>query len=332
METKSKIVSEKHQKSANFAFEQKYSAHELGDLMNKSPLALLDLDMGYQTNWYDCDFIEEAMSFIREEADMLMFMTLVVNNWREQTIQLHSRVAYRDPKTKESVPYVKDLELKLDEIHDRLLSDREQIKKVCAFREMFFKNYSNSRDVNHKQSIPTPNIDSQKHMSSVRQLNVNAAGQTFTIPLESLPEDIRSIILLNQSSFNVFVKQLNEDTWSIVDSNRGLYCDALRFVCIKREIIARNTDRETFDRLLHLIVKALENQPSLLSSLKRRTDTSTNKISRSLKCYDSPIKSHQNEVWQLIKDCEPIETSLQPVYEAMETAAISTLKNMGSKE
>lgn len=331
METKSKNVSEKHQKSANFAFEQKYSAHELGDLMNNNPLALLDLDMGYQTNWYDCDFIEETMSFIRENADMLMFMTLVVNNWREQTIKLHSRVAYRDPKTKESVPYITDLELKLDEIHNRLLSDREQIKKVSAFREMFFRNYSCSPDANQRPAS-TPQINSPKLTSSVRHFTTDKTEQPFTILLESLPKDIRSKILLNQSSFDVFVKQLNEDTWSIVDANRGLYCDALRFVCIKREIVARDTDRETFDTLLHLIVMELQNQPSLLSSMKRRTETSINKLSRSLKCYDSPLKKHKEEVWQLIKDCEPIETSLQPVYEAMEMIAMNSSQNIEIKE
>ena len=235
METKSKNVSNKRQESANIAFEHKHSAHELGDLMNNNPLALLNLDMGFQTNWYDCDFIEEAMSFIRTEADMLMFMTLIVKSWREQTACHHERVAYRDPKTKDSVPYVRDLDVKLDEIHIRLMSDREQIKEASAFREMFLKKYSNPPNVDVPPISPQKNLI-PKFKSSVRHSKENETELSPTIRLESLPVGIRSKILLDQNSFDVFVKQMNEDTWLIVDTNRSIFCDALRFVCIKREI------------------------------------------------------------------------------------------------
>lgn len=321
MEAKSKNVSKKHQKSADFAFEHTHSAYELGDLMNNNPLALLDLDMGFQTRWYDCDFIEEAMSFIREEADMLMFMTLIVKSWREQTAKLCNHVAYRDPKTKQAIPYISDLDTKLNEIHDRLMCDREQIKEASAFRDMFLKKYS---DPTNTIDLSTPKpINMPKTASSTRQSTKPDTGP-FTVLLEDLPEDVRSKVLLDQPLFNVFVKQLNEDTWSIIDANKETLCDALRFVCIKRNIIARETDREIFDKLLHCIVISLKDQPSLISSMKRRTDTSSNKIGRSIICYDSPIKKHQHEVWQLINDCKPIEESLQPVYEAMEMATAST--------
>lgn len=313
METKSRNVSKTQKEGTNITFEKANSAYELGELMNKEPLALLDLDLGYQTRWYNCDFIEETMSFIREENDMIMFISLVVNCWHEQIVKRHPRVAYRDTKTKQMIPYVEDLDIKLNDIYNRLMGEREQIKKASAFREMFLKQYGcpSNNPENPTHQITEPNL--------AKQPVEPAHDVQYTVLLEDLPKDIRSIFLLDQYLFNVFVKQMNEDTWPIVEAQKGTLCDALRFVCIKRNILAGNTDREIFDKFLHKIVKVLENEPSLVSSMKRRTDTSTNVMKRNLGFYDSPVKRHQDLVWQLKKDCEPIEESLQPVYEAMES-------------
>ncbi len=313
METKSRNVSEIRKEGTNITFEKVNSAYELGELMNKDPLALLDLDLGFQTRWYNCDFIEETMSFIRKEGDMLMFMTLVVNSWREQIVKHHPRVAYRDTKTKQMIPFVEDLDIKLNDIYNRLMGEREQIKKTSAFREMFLKQYScpSNNPENSTIHIIEPNF--------VQQPVGPAPDAQHEVLIEDLPEEIRSIILIDQTMFNVFVKQMNEDTWPIVEAKKGTLCDALRFVCIKRHILAGNTDREIFDKFLHNIVKVLENEPSLVSSMKKRSDTSVNVIKRNIVFYDSPVKRHQEQVWQLRKDCEPIEESLQPVYEAMES-------------
>lgn len=321
METKSRNVSNIQEKGANINFEHVYSAQELGDLMNDNPLTLLELDMGYQTKWYNCDFIEEAMSFIGKEADMKMFMTLIVQSWRGQTLKQNPRVAYRDPKTRKLIPFVRDLNIKLDEICRRILSEREQLEEISSFRNLFRKQYGNPSAL----PDPSPREEAAAPTELSGQLKPTevAPDNPHHIKIDDLTDGVRSKILLSQEQFDVFVKQLNEDTWLIVDGNRGLLCDCLRFVCIKHGIIASDTDRDTFDTLLHEVVKALENQPSLVSSMRRRNETAHNKIKRSLFCYDSPLKKHQDEVWQLVKDCKPIEESLQPVFEAMETPSFS---------
>ncbi len=79
-----------------------------------------------------------------------------------------------------------------------------------------------------------------------------------------------------------------------------------------------NTEREDIDDFLHATVSCLKNEPSLMSSLGRRKETSIQKIRRSLACYDSPVEEHRQEVWSLIKDCKPLEDSLKPVYIEME--------------
>jgi hypothetical protein len=305
--------------SAAISYENTYSALELGEMMNQQPLDLLKLDIGYQTRWFDCDYIEEILSFVNDEGKMLMLMTLIVTEWRKKIAERHPHVAYRNPETKEFVPFVTDLNIKLDAICKRLLAEREQIQQSSLFRKQFMEMYSGStQSVGLKNAIPniktstnppqfTPEIDSNSN---------------YHVELSSLPESIRKKIIVSQQVFDVFVKQLNTDIWNTVLTNKGRYCDPLRFLCIKHEVVSTNMERDDFNTLLHLVVVDLKDKPSLVSSMGRCSFTSSQKIKSSLFYYDSPVRKQQEKVWQLIKDCAPLEEGLQPVYDAMEAEAL----------
>lgn len=300
--------------SAASSYQHTYSALELGEMMNQQPLDLLKLDIGYQTRWFDCDYIEEILSYVRNEADMKMLMTLIVQDWRAKTAGRHPRVAYRDAETKNNIPYVEDLEKKLDDICTRLLADREQIQQTSLFRRQFMEMYSGStQSVGLKDAIP--NIKTATNPPQF--IPEEDSNSNYHTEISSLPESIRNKILVSQQVFDVFVEQLNTDIWNTILTNKGKYCDPLRFLCIKHEIVSSNMEREDFDILLHEVVGVLKNEPSLMSSMGRSKLTSSQKISRSLACYDSPIPRHKNEIWQLINDCKPLEEGLQPVYDAM---------------
>jgi len=322
MPNEKSYISREHNSSAAISFEHTYSAQELGEMMNTRPLDLLKLDIGFQTRWFDCDYIEEILSFVREKADMEMFMTLIVEDWRKRTAERHPRVAYRDLKTKENIPFITELDIKLDSICKRLLADREQIQHSSSFRQMFFQKYGGSTpSIDQNESKPLVETTTKPPVFSSQGNSNN--NTDFHIEIESLPESIRNKIHVSQQVFDIFVKQLNEDVWLTVSTNKGLYCDPLRFLCIKHEIVSKNMEREDFDLLLHEIVFSLKDQPSLMSSMGRSKLTASQKISRSLAYYDSPLKEHQEKVWQLVNDCEPLEEGLQPVYDAMENERIS---------
>ena len=296
-----------------------YSALELGEMMNHKPLDLLKLDIGYQTRWFDCDYIEEILSFVNDEGKMLMLMTLIVEDWRKKTAEHHPHVAYRNPKTKEYVPYVEELNIKLDAICKRLLAEREQIEHADMFRKQFMEQYSGS-NLSAVLEDATPNAKTTTKPSKVNQ--ELASDNDYHVELSSLPESIRNKILVSQEVFDILVGQLNIDIWNTILTNKGKYCDPLRFLCIKHDIVAQNMEREDFDDFLHLVIRVLKNEPSLMSSIGRSKLTSSQKIKRSLACYDSPVKNHRDEVWQLIEDCKPLEEGLQPVYDAMKTEAL----------
>ena len=166
----------------------------------------------------------------------------------------------------------------------------------------------------------TPNAKTTTKPSKVNQ--ELASDNDYHVELSSLPESIRNKILVSQEVFDVFVKQLNIDIWNTILTNKGKYCDPLRFLCIKHNIVSQNMEREDFDDFLHLVIRVLKNEPSLMSSIGRSKLTSSQKIKRSLACYDSPVKNHRDEVWQLIEDCKPLEEGLQPVYDAMKAEAL----------
>jgi hypothetical protein len=301
--------------SAAITCEHTYSALELGEMMNHNPLDLLELNIGYQTRWFNCDYIEEILSFVNDEGKMQMLMTLIVVDWRKKIAEHHPHVAYRNTETKAFVPFVEDLEIKLDAICKRLLAEREEIQQADLFRKQFMEQYSssilsaNSKDITPKVKTTT---------SKPRYNPLPDADAEYHVELSSLPKSISDKILISQEVFDVFVKQLNIDIWNTVRTNKGRYCDPLRFLCIKKEIVSSNMEREDFDVLLHKTIRVLMDEPSLMSSMGRSKLTSSQKILRSLFCYDSPLKKHQEEVWQLIEDCKPLEEGLQPVYDAME--------------
>lgn len=305
--------------SAAISYDQTYSALELGEMMNHKPLDLLKLDIGYQTRWFDCNYIEEILSFVRKEADMKMLMTLIVQDWLKKIAEHHPHVAYRNPKTKEYVPYVEELNIKLDAICKRLLAEREQIEHSNAFRKLFMQKYSDSTQTEILKET-NPNVVVTTTPSTFNKPSVSTDG--YHVELSSLPESIRNKILVSQEVFDILVDQLNIDIWNTILTNKGKYCDPLRFLCIKHDIFAENMEREDLDDFLHRVIRVLKNEPSLMSSIGRSKLTSSQKIKRSLACYDSPVKKHRDEVWQLIEDCKPLEEGLQPVYDAMKTEAL----------
>ena len=70
MELKSEKAPNQTGSSAAATFHKLYSAQELGELMNTRPLELTKMDIGFQTRWYNCEFIEELFHYIKKEPNI----------------------------------------------------------------------------------------------------------------------------------------------------------------------------------------------------------------------------------------------------------------------
>ena len=143
--------------------------------------------------------------------------------------------------------------------------------------------------------------------------------------IKDLPEDVRKILTFaDDETYSLFVKNMKEDTWLKVNTNKGIYLDRLRFVCNKFEITAKNTDRKQFDKLLHCIIPNLGEFGNLESAMKKQTD-SNNKAN--YKYYDSPVYSHRNKCSELCKVGAELEECLSPVLEKIHHKKWNVKKN-----
>lgn len=300
--------------SAAISYEHTYSALELGEMMNQRPLDLLKLDIGFQTRWFDCDYIEEILSFVNDEGKMLMLMTLIVNEWRKKTAEHNPHVAYRNPETKEYVPFVTDLNIKLDAICKRLLAEREQIHQTSLFRKQFMEQYSRPPSSAEQRNIHQPQINLPNVM------NIDDDNGEEADEIEFRMEDfdrykLRCLLISDDKTFDTFVRLMRNKVWPFVEKNKNKYCNALRFVCMVHGIIGEKTSMPEFDDLLQAIIPGLSSQ---LSSMKQRQDANQKK---NLKNYRDPNKRRNNDCYQLANDCPPIEERLKPVIDAMVTDA-----------
>ena len=296
--------------SAAISYENTYSALELGEMMNQQPLDLLKLDIGYQTRWFDCDYIEEILSFVNDEGKMWNLMNLIVNEWRKKIAERNPHVAYRNPETKEYVPFVTDLDNKLDTICKRLLAEREKIQQAGLFRKQFMEQYGQPSS-SSEQNVGHQPMDSLANLIDNKNDNVEEDDE-----LEFKMEDfdrykLRCLLISDNKTFDTFVRLMRDKVWPFVCKNKNKYCNVLRFVCMFYGIIGEKTSMPEFDDLLQAIIPGL---PSQLSSMKQRKDANKKK---NLTNYRDPLKQRNNDCYQLTNDCPDIEKRLQPVIDAM---------------
>ena len=289
-----------------------YSALELGEMMNHKPLDLLKLDIGYHTRWFDCDYIEEILSFVNDEGKMLMLMTLIVEDWRKKTAEHHPQVAYRNPKTKEYVPHVEELNIKLDAICKRLLAEREQIEHADLFRKQFMQQYSQPLST----AAHNNTHQSQIHTQGIINKDEDNGDEDEDEELEYRMADfdkhkLRCLCISDDKTFDTFVRLMRNEVWPFVSQNKNKYCNALRFVCMVHGIVGEKTCMPEFDDLLQAIIP---NLPSQLSSMKQRQDANKKK---NLINYRDPKKRRNNDCYKLSNDCPDIEEKLQAVIDAV---------------
>lgn len=294
------------------------SAKELAELYLTTREDFFSLDLEEVTNGWSLNYIFDFLYYIRNIDLFDDIIEWLAECWKSkhQYYNSYDKVSDNDLE----LNYI-DFKAKLQFIKAKLLERFESEKHTEELRAKMLAGYrrNTTKTQVRKESQPEINTKTQQPVF-VPALEDET---DYHIELSSLREDIQNKILVSQTIFNVYVNQLNTDIWPLtVSTNRGKYCDPLRFLSIKHEIFSENMEREDFDYLLHEVVVELKDQPSLMSSMGRCSLTSSQKMKSSLFYYDSPVEKQQEKVWQLIKDCEPLEEGLQPVYDAMETEGL----------
>lgn len=308
-----------------------YSAKELAEMYMTSREDFMGMDLEVVTLNWNLNYIYDFLYYVRDIEAIDSINEWLVYSWMDKH---HLEDTYDNQNNKELNEECSRFAAALKDIKRKLLhrfeNERNKQLLMAKMLEGFRHNKTATADGKPTSAPSEPihtNSPSFTGFSSTCRLNSVSPSQ---ILIEALPENVQKIIVVSQSVFDVFVKQLNEDAWLIVEQEKGKYCDALRFLCNFHHITSRDTSREDFDGLLHAVVEAVKGKGSLLSSMSRCKYTTTKTIASSYRYYASPVTEHRLKILQLINDCKPLEESLLPVIEAMEQEKkASTQKNQG---
>lgn len=274
----------------------------LADLINHHPLRVGDYDPAVLTHYYDPDYVDSELMRIAELDAVDWLVDYITISWQVDVDSRRQQVVRYDPASRNYEPYVGDLPARLtatrERIHHRDSLEKKRLEMLLAWQSM------------------------QGVASATAQPSAVAQEPPFRVDIASLPAELQPLILVSQEVFDAFVRRLNGETWTIVTKSKEDNVDALRFLCNFHRITDRATTRKQFDTLLHFMVKALHGHGSLVSSMTRMKLTQTDTIERCYLCYACANVNHdmQEEIKPLWDACQPLEKSLKPVLDMMNSA------------
>ncbi len=293
-----------------------YSATELAEMFKSSRDEFLGVNLEVATQGWNLNYIYDFFNEIGDLKQIKLAAEWVRGMWIE-THGLYS--SYENAKNDDLIQQKQEFEMGLNDIVEKLTERFEHQSNIIKLREVISTQYEESATTTIFTNPVTDISSTQLPTFQEPFIIDNVEKITVSVKLEDLPIGIRETILVSQEVFDVFVMQVNNFAWPLVNKNKTRYCDPLRFVCNFHYITQRETSREQFDLLLHSIVKVLHDTPPLLSSMRRCQLTNIRNINRSYLCYENfeIMPDMKKEISDIISPCQELEESLRPVLDAM---------------
>ncbi len=280
----------------------------------------LIMDMEEVTRGWNVNFIFDFLYHVRKLSDIDLAIEWLAEKWADTHHYYDTYNNLKDPKLVEEH---RRFVLLLKDIKDSLISrfEAEERKEALRVQMLMGYNTTTTTEVMPKEDVPQKKSD---ETDSPHFKESNSSGLP-EYHIKDLPDDVRGILTFDDDeTYSLFVKNMNEDTWLKVNTNKGKYLDRLRFVCNKFEITAKNTDRKQFDKLLHYIIPDLGEIGNLESAMKKQKDSNDK---ANYKYYDSPEFYHRSKCYDLCKVGAELEECLTPVLEKLHHKKWNTKKN-----
>ena len=272
---------------------KKYSAKELGEMMNNCPDQLFCIDIAACTDYYtNNDYMEEMLSYVEDEKRIDGLIEIILIRQEYQTFaEHHPKVCYRVTDNRKYVPYVEDLKEILCGMRIRVLHAREVEAKMAALRKQW-------SSISSSPTCPAV-TDSIKTETLPPRFPDDSTTDTREYHLAELPQEVQKNILIEEKKYSVFVKTLRRPVKQWIDKHRLQDWNVVRFVCRLRGILTKHCSMRVFGTLLEHI--GLENQEN---NMKQRKDANDK---NALTAYDDP---KDNKYWKLRKDGKAVEELL----------------------
>lgn len=302
------------------AVPETFSAEDLAKIYMKSRPDFLVMDMEEATNHWNLNFIYDFLYYVKNIPDIDLAIEWLAERWADAHHLYESYSNIKDPKlVEERQRFV----LSLNDIKDSLISRYEAEERKEALRVQMLMGY-NTTTITEELSKDNMSGKKSDKTDSPHFKEYDSSGLP-EYHLKDLPEDVQGILTFDDDeTYTLFVKNMNEDTWLKVRTNKGKYLDRLRFVCNKFEITAKHTDRKQFDKLLHCIIPDLGDIGNLESAMKKQTDSNDE---ANYKYYDSPVYTQRSKCYELCLVGAELEECLIPVLEKIHHKKWDVKKN-----
>ena len=317
---KAKTLTNIENKSGSAAAKKTYSEEELAEVFMTSQDEFMGIDLEKATLNWNLNFIFTFLYLIGDLEQIDWVIDWMTTMWDEKHHIYDSFDNIYDSNLREeSRKFGEQLRYVKSAVKLRLENEKRKNALIAKMPKGYVGSKSMTRNHNEPAAIETTRTKPPQFKHQPNE-TLNNGKPALRVSISDLPYNLQKNILVSQDVFDILVKQLNEDTWTIIDEHKTKYCDPLRFLCNYHSITSRNTTREEFDELLHHVVIDLKDKGSLTSSMSRYKPTNDKRIKRSYLCYANADvnKNMRDEIWPLYDDCQPLEESLKPVFDAME--------------
>ena len=296
------------------------SAEELARIYMESRPDFLGMNMEEATNHWNLNYIFDFLYHVKSLPDIDLALNWLAEKWADTH---HIYDTYYNIKNPKLVEEHQRFVLSLKDIKDSLLRcfEAEERKEALRVQMLMGYNTTTATEVMPKEDVPQKNSD-ETDTPHFEESNSSGLSEYH---IKDLPEDVQRILIIgDDETYTLFVKNMNEDTWLKVKTNKGKYLDRLRFVCNKFGITAKNTDRKQFDKLLHYVIPGLGEIGNLESAMKKQMDSNDE---ANYRYYDSPEFYHRSKCNDLCEVGAELEECLTPVLEKIHHKKWNIKKN-----
>lgn len=293
-----------------------YSAQDLAEMYMTSREDFLGLDMEEVTNGWNLNYIYDFLYYIRKVDlfdDIIEWITMC---WQAKHQYYNSYDKVSDSDLELSyINFRAQLQIIKEKLKERFEAERHTEELRKRMLAGYKKNAVNTQRKQDEVKPITSTSTTPPVFTPKSETNID-----YHIEISSLPETVRDKVLVSQQVFDVYVKQLNEDIWLIVNKQKTLLCGCLFFLSNYYKITKRDTKADEFALILQHVILALKDEGSVESSIRRRKETKEKNIDRSYKCYACADvnKNMEQEIYKLRNDCKLLLDGFSPVLEAME--------------
>lgn len=280
----------------------------------------LGMNMEEATNHWNLNFIFDFLYHVNSLPDIDLAIEWLAEKWADIN---HLYITYYNIKDPKLVEEHKRFVLSLNDIKESLLRrfEAEERKEALKVQMLMGYNTTTATEVMPKEEA----VQKKSNETDSPHFEESNSSGLPEYHIKDLPEDVRKILTFaDDETYSLFVKNMKEDTWLKVNTNKGIYLDRLRFVCNKFGITAKNTKRKQFDKLLHYIIPNLGDVGNLESAMKKQKDSNDD---TNYRYYDSPLYYQRNKCSELCKVGAELEECLSPVLEKIHHKKWNVKKN-----